>query len=144
MVHVSQAKNGDTVRVDYTGKLSDGTKFDSSNGKDPLEFTVGDGKIIPGFEQAVVGMKPGDTKTVVVKPENGYGESRDELILEVDRSELPPDLDPKVGDRLEMQRSGQTWPVNVTGSTDDTVTLDANHPLAGEELTFDIELVEIV
>lgn len=141
---MAQAKRGDRVKVNYTGKLGDGKQFDSSEGMDPLEFTVGEGRIIPGFEKAIIGMAPGDTKTVVIAVDDGYGERQDELIMVVDRKELPPDLDPKVGDQLEMERSGQTFVVNVTESTDETVTLDANHPLSGEELTFDIELVEIV
>ena len=142
---MAQAKHGDMVRVHYTGKLGDGTRFDSSEGRDPFEFTVGEGKVIPGFEQAIVGMEPGDTKTVVVEAQEGYGERRDDLIAVVNRSELPSDLDPKTGDRLEMRRStGESLPVIVMESTDETVTLDANHPLAGEDLTFEIELLEIV
>lgn len=141
---MTQAKHGDTVRVNYTGKLSDGTQFDSSEGRDPLEFTVGKGRIISGFERAVTGMSPGDTKTVVIAATDGYGQRREDLVVVVDRNDLPADLDPKIGDRLEMKRAGQSTPVNVTATTDDTVTLDGNHPLAGEDLTFDIELVEIV
>lgn len=141
---MAQAKNGDTVRVNYTGKLSDGTQFDTSKGRDPLEFTLGEGKIISGFENAVAGMSPGDSKTVVVAAKDGYGPRRDDLVVVVDRSDLPSDLDPKVGDRLEMQRPDKTMPVHVTATTDDTVTLDGNHPLAGEALTFDIGLIEIV
>lgn len=144
MVNLAQAKHGDTVRVNYTGKLGDGTQFGSSKGRDPLEFTVGEGKFIPGFERAVMGMKPGDTKTVVVAAEDGYGQRNEELVVVVDRNKLPSDLDPKVGDRLEMRRSGQSKPVYVIAVTDEKVTLDGNHRLAGEDLTFDIELVEIV
>lgn len=144
VIQLAQAKDGDTVRVHYTGKLSDGMQFDSSTGRDPLEFTLGEGKLISGFEQAVKGMNPGDTKTVQITADDAYGQRRDELVMEVDRSDLPPDLDPKVGDKLEMSRSGQSMVVSVTGSTDDAITLDANHPLAGEDLTFDLELVEIV
>lgn len=141
---LKQAKHGDTVRVNYTGKVSDGTQFDTSKGRDPLQFTVGEGKIISGFENAVVGMSPGDSKTVVVAAKDDYDPRREDLVVVVDRSDLPSDLDPKVGDRLEMRRSDKSMPVHVTTTTDDTVTLDGNHPLAGEDLTFDIELVEIV
>jgi len=141
---VAQAKHGDTVRVHYTGKLSDGRQFDSSAERDPLQFSLGEGKIIPGFEQAVIGMAPGDAATVTVKAQDAYGDRREDLVIVVERSDLPSELDPKIGDRLEMQRAGQAFPVNVTATTDDTVTLDANHPLAGEDLTFDIELIEIV
>jgi peptidylprolyl isomerase len=144
VVHLAQARHGDTVRVRYTGKLSDGRQFDSSAGRDPLQFNLGEGKIIPGFERAVVGMEPGDSTTVTVKAQDAYGQRRDDLVIVVDRGDFPSDLNPKIGDRLEMHRGEQKIPVNVMAITEESVTLDANHPLAGEDLTFDIELVEIV
>ena len=142
---MTQVKHGDTVRVNYTGKLGDGTAFDSSKARGPLEFTVGEGRILPGLEHAVTGMKPGDTKMVVIGAEEAFGQRREDLVVVVDRNELPSHLDPKVGDRLEMrQPEGKSMVLNVTEITDESVTLDGNHPLAGEDLTFDLELVEIV
>lgn len=141
---MSQAKTGDTVRVHYTGKLDDGTEFDSSDGRDPLEFEVGKGLVIPGFEEAVVGMAAGDKTSVTIPPDAAYGPKLDHLVMSVDRAQLPPDLDPELGDRLEMTGEDQKMVVTVTEMTDDTVTLDANHPLAGKSLTFEIELVAIV
>ena len=139
------AKNGDTVRVDYTGTLSDGTVFDSSADREPLEFTVGAGSMIEGFDRAVLGMKPGESKTVDIPADEAYGAYRDDLVFEVDKGELPPEMDPQVGDRLVMtQSNGQQIPVTVTAVNESTVTMDANHKLAGEDLTFEIELVEIL
>jgi peptidylprolyl isomerase len=140
---VPQAKNGDTVRVHYTGKLENGTLFDSSSDGDPLEFKLGEGELIPGFEQAVQGMKTGDTKTVTIPVDEAYGPRRDELIMVVEKSQLPSDLETSVGEQLEMTQGDNTFVVTITEATDDTVTLDANHPLAGEALIFDLELVEI-
>jgi peptidylprolyl isomerase len=142
---MAQPKQGDTVSVHYTGKLDDGTVFDSSVNREPLQFTVGDGHIIPGFEDAVVGMNPGDSKTVKIPSNEAYGPHVDEMVVVVDRSQFPEDLDPEIGEQLEMYRpDGQTMIVTVTDVTNSTVTLDANHPLAGKDLTFDIELVGIV
>lgn len=141
---MAQAKLGDTVRVHYTGKLDDGTVFDSSSNGDPLEFTIGDGNIIPGFEKAVVGMSPGDQKTEVIPAEQAYGEHREEMVVVVDRAQMPPEMQPEVGQQLEIrQPSGETIPVVVTDISEADITLDANHPLAGEDLVFDIQLVEI-
>ena len=141
---MEQAKNGDHVKVHYTGKLQDGTVFDSSEGRDPLEFTVGEGEVIPGFENAVVGMNPGENKTTEIRAEQAYGPHDSEMVLEVPRSQFPPDLNPQVGDQLQLsQQNGQAFMVNVTEVTPDTVTLDANHPLAGKDLTFDIRLVQV-
>lgn len=141
---MSQVKDGDTVKVDYTGKLDDGTVFDTTDGREPLEFTVGVQQVIPGFEQAVVGMSPGESTTVNISPEEGYGPRREELILTVDRDQVSKDVEPEVGKLLQVQRSdGQVFPVTITEVTEQTVTLDANHPLAGKKLTFDIQLVEI-
>lgn len=139
------AKDGDTVKVHYTGRLEDGTEFDSSSGRDPLEFTIGSGGVIAGFNQAVIGMKIGESKTVEIPMEEAYGPYREELVQEVSRDELPEDLEPEVGQQLYGQnQNGQVIIYTVKEVSDLTVTLDANHRLAGEDLTFDIELVEIL
>lgn len=141
---MNKAKNGDKVKVHYTGKLDDGTVFDSSLNRDPLEFTLGEDQVIFGFERAVIGMEPGERKTATVAPEEGYGPHRPEMLVEVPRSQFPDDLEPEVDQRLQMKRrDGQILIVRVADVAGDTVTLDANHPLAGKELTFDIELLEI-
>jgi peptidylprolyl isomerase len=130
-----QAKIGDTVKVHYTGRLDDGSTFDTSMHCDPLEFTLGDGELIPGFEKAVLGMNPGDTKTATIPAEQAYGAHRPEMVIEVDRQHLPPTLQPYVGQRLQMtQQDGTPVPVLVMAVTDAQVTLDANHPLAGKDL----------
>ncbi len=140
-----QAKVGDTVKVHYTGKLDDGTIFDSSVNSDPLQFTLGEGSIIPGFEQAVIGMAPGDAKTQHIPLDQAYGPYVEEMAVTVDRQQMPTDIEPEVGQQLQIQQpTGQVIPVVITNISDDTVTLDANHPLAGEDLTFEIELVEII
>jgi len=143
---LSKVKEGDTVKVHYTGKLTDdGTVFDSSREREPLEFTLGDGKLIPGFEKAVIGMEEGDSTTVELDSEDAYGERREDLELEVSKSDLPDNIDPQVGMQLQMQQqeNGQAVPVQITAVEDDYVKLDANHPLAGKDLTFDIELIEL-
>ncbi len=141
---MAQAKLGDTVKVHYTGKLDDGTVFDSSANGEPLEFTIGDGNIIPGFEKAVVGMSPGDSKTELIPVEQAYGEHREDMIVVIDRAQMPPEMEPEIGQQLQIQQqSGQAIPVVITDISDSEITLDANHPLAGEDLTFDIQLVEI-
>jgi len=142
---LSKVKEGDTVKVHYTGKLTeDGTVFDSSREREPLEFTLGDGKLIPGFENAVIGMEEGDSTTVELDSEDAYGERREDLELEVSKSDLPDNIDPQVGMQLQMQQqeNGQAVPVQITAVEDEYVKLDANHPLAGKDLTFDIELIE--
>ena len=140
---MSQVKEGDSVKVNYTGKLEDGTVFDSSEGKEPLEFTVGSGQIIPGLDKAVDGMEVGESKTVTVESEEAYGPRRDEMVLEVERERLPEEIEPEVGQQLQVGSSeDQTMIVQITDVTDTAVTLDANHPLAGKDLTFDIEVVE--
>ena len=139
-----QAKSGDTVKIHYTGKLDDGTVFDSSVDREPLEFTLDSGQVIPGFDQAVLGMTPGETKTEKIPMDQAYGPHRPEMVLEVSRQQMPAELQPEVGQQLQVQQgNGQTIPVVVTEVTEATVTLDANHPLAGEDLTFEIQLVEI-
>lgn len=141
---MAKAKAGDKVKVHYTGKLDDGSVFDSSEGKDPLEFTLGEGNIIPGFEKAVEGMEKGQSDTVTVEAEEAYGPYRDEMVFQVNSEEVPEDLDPKVGEQLQVrQPDGSTVVVMVKEVAEESITLDANHPLAGKELTFDIELVEI-
>lgn len=141
---MSEAKNGSLVKVHYTGKLNDGTQFDSSAGGNPLEFTVGKGEVIPGFEQAVVGMNVGDKKTVEIGPDEAYGQHREDRVLQMEREKLPDNIDPKVGIRLQAkQPDDSVITFTVTDVTDDTVTLDANHPLAGKDLIFDIELVDV-
>lgn len=142
---MTQAKAGDAVKVHYTGKLADGDIFSTSTQGDPLQFIVGQGETIPGFEQAVEGMQVGDSKRIEISPEQAYGPYLDDLVIQVDCKELPPDLDPKVGDRLQIQQEdGRAIPVNVIELSDEVVTLDANHPLAGKDLKFEIELVEIL
>ena len=140
----AQAKNGDTVQVHYTGKLADGTVFDSSVERGPLEFTLGAGQVIPGFEKAVLGMKVGDKKTVTIPVDEAYGPHRDEQVVELPREKLPSDLTPEVGQQLVMrQPDGREIAVVITEVSDETVTIDANHPLAGKDLTFELELVKI-
>jgi peptidylprolyl isomerase len=142
---MTQAKQGDTVNVHYTGKLEDGTVFDTSRSRHPLQFTIGKGQVIAGFEQAIIGMNPGESKTMTVSVEQAYGQRRQDMIVTVQRDQLPPDLNPAVGQRLELtQTDDQTVLVTVTAMNDTTLTLDANHPLAGKDLTFDIELLKIV
>lgn len=138
------AAKGDTVKVHYTGRLSDGTVFDTSDDKAPLSFIIGKNEVISGFEEAVVGMVTGEKKTVSITPDKAYGELRENLAETVERGTLPPELDLKVGGQLEVTRQdGSVFPVMVTGLEGDAVTLDANHPLAGKELIFDIAMLEI-
>ena len=141
---MAQASAGDTVKVHYTGKLEDGTVFDSSREREPLEFTVDAGQIIPGFEEAVAGMKEGEEQTVEIPPEKAYGAHQDEAVMEFPMEQFPEEVDPEVGMQLQLQGAdGQAFPARVVEVGDETVVLDANHPLAGETLTFDIELVEV-
>jgi FKBP-type peptidyl-prolyl cis-trans isomerase 2 len=138
------ATHGDTVQVHYTARLDDGTVFDSSEGREPLAFTVGAGEVVPGFDEAVAGMQVGDSKTVRIGPADGYGEHRDELVLDVPTEQLPDDLEPEIGMELALRaQDGQTMPVRVAAVGSDAITLDANHPLAGRSLTFDMTLVAI-
>jgi len=139
------AKQGDTVRVHYTGRLEDGTVFDTSLGRDPIEFVLGAGQVIAGFEEAIVGMSPGESKVVKVLAEQAYGPYRPELVVEINRNEVPPELDLEVGLQLVLrQPEGQLIPVTVTELSESMVTLDANHPLAGQDLTFDIQLIAVL
>ena len=140
-----QAKSGDTVTVHYTGTLEDGTAFDSSEGGEPLEFAIGSGNVIPGFEQAVLGMNPGDSKTVTIPADDAYGPYFEDRVLVVERQQIPSDMPIDIGTQLQIQQEGGTVvPVIITDITESEVTLDANHPLAGEDLTFKITLVAIV
>ena len=141
---MTQVKTGDTVRIHYTGTLADGTQFDSSAGRDPLEFAVGSGQIIPGLDKALPGMAVGDRKQVVVPADEAYGQPNPEARQAVPRSEIPDHIPLDLGTQLQVQTpTGQTMTVVVAEVTETEVTLDANHPLAGKELTFDIELLAI-
>lgn len=142
---MSRAEAGNTVRFHYTGSLTDGTVFDSSAERDPLQVTLGAGQIIPGVDQALTGMAPGDEQKVTVAADQAYGQRRDELVHEVGRERLAPEMNVSVGDRLEgTDASGRRLQLTVVDVGDQAVKLDANHPLAGEDLTFDLKLVEIV
>ena len=142
---MAQAKQGDTVKVHYTGTLNDGTIFDSSQGRDPLQFTIGENSVIPGFEQAVTGLGLGESTKTEIPADQAYGTRDERLITAVPRDRIPQDLQIAVDDRLQVRRpDGGMSVVTVTAITESNVTLDGNHPLAGMDLTFDIELVEIV
>lgn len=142
---MAEAKSGDTVRVSYTGKLDDGTVFDSSQDKELLEFTIGNNRLIQDFETSVIGMTPGQSKTIQIQPDKAYGPYRTEALIKLHRSRYPDDIEPKIGQRLNATcADGHTMPVTVVEVTDSTVMLDSNHPLAGKNLTFEIELVEIL
>lgn len=139
-----QARQGDTVQVHYEGRLDDGTTFDSSRDREPIEFTIGEGEVVPGFEEAVTGMTAGERKTTTIPAENAYGDRVDDLMFSVSRDQVPEGMDVKVGDQLSVGLpSGETVPMQVAGVDEDSLTLDANHPLAGKDLTFDLELVRI-
>ena len=141
---MSQAKQGDSVKVHYTGKLENGEIFDSSKERDPLEFEIGGGSVIPGFEKAVLGMEEGASGNITIPPEEAYGERDEQFVIQVNKTEFPEDITPTVGLQLQMtQPNGEPLVVMITDMNDDSVTLDANHPLAGQTLSFEIELVEI-
>ena len=141
---MTEVTQGATVRIHYTGTLEDGSIFDSSEGRDPLEFTVGSGMIIPGLDKALPGMTVGEKKKVTIAPEEAYGPSQPEAILEVPRAEIPAEIPLEVGTQLQMGGpQGQPIPVTVTALTDEVATLDANHALAGKTLIFDFEIVSI-
>lgn len=142
---MAEAKQGDTVQVHYTGKLEDGTVFDSSRERGPVQFTIGRGQVITGFEQAIIGMNAGEFKTVKIPVGLAYGPRRDEMVVTMNRSQLPQGLEPQLGQRLEItQTDDKVLLVTITSVNESTLTIDANHPLAGKELTFDFELVGIV
>ncbi|MBQ4133056.1 MAG: peptidylprolyl isomerase [Desulfovibrionaceae bacterium] len=138
------AKNGDTVLVHYTGRLDSGEEFDSSRGLDPLEFTLGSGAVIPGFEQAVDGLEKGKSVTVRIEPADAYGDHSEELLIAVPKSDLPDEIAPEIGLQLVLYTEQGPMEVEVCEIKEDEVILDANHPLAGEALTFEIELVDIL
>lgn len=138
------AHKGDTVTVHYTGKLDDGQVFDSSRQRDPLEFEVGSGQVIPGFDRAVEGLEVGESIEVRLEPEEGYGQPRDDLFVDVERNQFPTDSEPEVGQTVQVQVSpGENRVATITEIEAESITLDLNHPLAGHALTFDLELVEI-
>ena len=142
---MTKAKTGDIVRINYTGRLSDGTEFDSSAGREPLQFTLGEGQVIPGLEAHVEGMETGAKSTVTIPPEAAYGPHRPEAIQTIDRAKVPASLELKVGSQLQARTAdGGVMPITVVDVDDESVKVDANHPLAGRELVFDVELVEIV
>jgi peptidylprolyl isomerase len=139
---MAEARQGDTVKVHYTGKLADGTVFDTSQGREPLQFTIGEHQVIAGFEEAVVGMSEGQEKTAEIPIDQAYGQRDERLVTAVGRDRMPPDV--SLNDRLQVRRpDGKAFVVMVTGLSKQSATLDANHPLAGKDLTFDIELVGI-
>ncbi|HXF04209.1 MAG TPA: peptidylprolyl isomerase [Blastocatellia bacterium] len=140
----ARAEKGSVVRVHYTGRLRDGFIFDTSRGSEPLEFVIGSGMVIPGFERALLGMQAGEKKTVEIQPEEAYGPYIEEFVKEVPRADLHVDFPLEEGMTLELHtESGRVIPITVTRVTNDTVTLDANHPLAGQTLIFDIEVVSV-
>ena len=142
---MKQAKNGDSVKVHYTGKLDDGTVFDSSEKRNPLEFIIGNSQIIPGFEQSIVGMKPGESKVVEIPQDKAYGPHREEMVLAVDLKQVPQDIKLEIGQKLQIpQADGRKILVTVTDISKEKVKLDANHPLAGKDLIFEVHLVEIL
>lgn len=139
-----KAQQGDTVTVHYTGKLDDGEVFDSSKGRDPLEFQVGSGQVIPGFDRAVTGLGIGESREIRLDPEDAYGEPREDLVVEVERSQFPAEAEPVVGQQVQVQVApGENRVATIQDVDDQNITLDLNHPLAGQPLTFDVELVEI-
>ncbi len=141
---MAQAKIGDTVKVHYNGKLDTGVLFDTSSGSDPMQFELGCGNLIQGFEEAVVGMRPGESKTVQIPPEKAYGRYREDRVFKIDKKDLPDDIVPAQGMTLEVCASnGVMVPVEISEIEDSTITLDANHPLCEQTLTFEITLVEI-
>lgn len=142
---MTQAKKGDKVKVHYTGKMDDGTVFDSSQDRDPLEFVIGEGKVITPIESNIVGMKPKEKKSVKLNPDDAYGEYRDDLVIVVDRSKFPTELKLEVGQQLQVPQPDNKFAiVTVLSASDKEVKIDANHPLAGKNLTFDLELLEII
>jgi peptidylprolyl isomerase len=141
---MTKATQGSSVKIHYTGTLNDGSVFDSSEGCDPLEFKIGEGHVIPGFEDAVVGMNQGETKKVIITAEQAYGPHLSEMVVDVERTQLPEFMTPEIGQILQLRRpDGHPIRVTITGISGSLITLDANHPMAGKDLTFDIQLMEI-
>jgi len=142
---MAQVQTGDVVKVHYTGKLDDGTVFDTSANREPLEFKIGEGQLIPDFELAVVGMEPGESKTVNIPTDRAYGPRQDSMVITVNRSQFPEGVEPKIDQKLQVRHpDGQNFVATIIALTETEATLDANHPLAGKDLTFDIQLAEIV
>ncbi|WP_332718861.1 FKBP-type peptidyl-prolyl cis-trans isomerase [Pelagibacterium mangrovi] len=142
---MTQAKHGDTVRIHYTGRLTDGTQFDSSDGREPLEFQLGSGQIIQGLDEQVQGMNVGDKQTVTIPADGAYGPHRPEGVQSVPRTQIPDGVDASIGARLQATGSdGRAMTLTVVDTSDDAITVDANHPLAGKDLVFDVELVEVL
>ena len=142
---MAQAKSGDTVKVHYTGTLNNGQIFDSSKSRDPLQFTLGTGMVIPGFDAAVTGLSPGETITTTIPNAEAYGPYQKEMVADIEKENIPADFELEVGQRLQMQvPSGEAMSVTITDIKGNMVTLDGNHPLAGQDLTFELELVEII
>ncbi|MEM6449475.1 MAG: peptidylprolyl isomerase [Cyanobacteria bacterium P01_D01_bin.105] len=140
-----QAKQGDTVRVHYTGTLNNGQVFDSSKSREPLEFVLGSGMVIPGFDAAVTGLEPGESVTTTIPAAEAYGPYNEEMVADIEKQNIPADFELAIGQRLQMQvPNGDAMAVTVTDIKGDMVTLDGNHPLAGQDLTFELELVEVV
>jgi FKBP-type peptidyl-prolyl cis-trans isomerase SlpA len=139
-----QVKENNTVKVNYTGKLADGQVFDSSEGKEPIEFTLGQGQLIPGFEKGLIDMKLNEKKTITIAKEEAYGEVNNDLIQEVKKTELPQDMTPEVGMGLVSKSpDGQEMNLMVVEVREESIVIDGNHPLAGKELIFDLEVLEI-
>jgi peptidylprolyl isomerase len=138
-----KAQAGDKVKVHYQGTLADGTIFDSSEGREPLEFTLGAGQVIPGFDAAIIGLSPGESVVTTIQPDDAYGPANPEMILEVERDRFPEDMEIEEGLELQLSGGGQAFMVRVIKIDGDTITLDGNHPLAGEALTFSIKLDSI-
>jgi FKBP-type peptidyl-prolyl cis-trans isomerase 2 len=142
---MAEAKLGDTVKIHFTGKLQDETVIETSKDRDPLEFKIGDGNVIPGLEQGVVGMAAGDKKTIAISPEDAFGQPQEDLVVDINKSEFPKDVELAAGAYLNIESSdGKEFKAKVVEIKEDTVTLDANHPLAGVTINCDVELLEIV
>ena len=141
---MEQAKYGDKVKVHYTGKLTNGRVFDSSIDRNPMVFTIGQEQMIPDFEQAFIGMSPGESKRITIDSDEAFGPYREDLLMKINSENISPELEPKVGQRIEAsRRNGQKVVVTIIAVNESGVTINANHPLAGEDLTFDLELIEI-
>jgi peptidylprolyl isomerase len=141
---MAEAANGNIVKVHYTGKLADGTVFDSSREGDPLEFTIGDGSLIPGFEAAVIGMQPGENKSVQIPSDQAYGPFFEEMVQQISRDKFPKEMEIELGGQVMAQQpDGEKLVLTIVEITDESVTVDANHPLAGHDLEFEIEVVSV-
>ncbi|MDH3883572.1 MAG: peptidylprolyl isomerase [Desulfobacterales bacterium] len=141
---MAEAKSGDTVKIHFTGKLQDETVIETSKDRDPLEFKIGDGNVIPGLEQGVIGMAAGDKKTIAISPEDAFGQPQEDLVVDMKKSEFPKDVELAAGVYLNIESSdGKEFKAKVVEIKEDTVILDANHPLAGVTINYDVELLEI-